>query len=124
MVILLGNRHLNGYAEGIKGKTMSELISPIAYQIGVGGVGGFVVGYAVKKISKLVMILIGLAIITLPYLGASGILNINYDKLWEALSNFFVFLGDTVSWFASLIVSVLPFMGSFIAGFLLGFRFG
>jgi len=124
MVILLGNRHLNGYAEGIKGKTMSELISPIAYQIGVGGVGGFVVGYAVKKISKLVMILIGLAIITLLYLGASGILNINYDKLWEALSNFFVFLGDTVSWFASLIVSVLPFMGSFIAGFLLGFRFG
>ncbi|HDD70327.1 hypothetical protein CW667_02605 [Candidatus Bathyarchaeota archaeon] len=103
---------------------MSELISPIAYQIGVGGVGGFVVGYAVKKISKLVMILIGLAIITLLYLGASGILNINYDKLWEALSNFFVFLGDTVSWFASLIVSVLPFMGSFIAGFLLGFRFG
>ncbi len=124
MVILLGNRHLNGYAEGIKGKTMSELISPIAYQIGVGGVGGFIVGYAVKKISKLVMILIGLAIIVLLYLGASGILSINYDKLWEALSNFFAFLGETVSWFASLILSVLPFMGSFIAGFLLGFRFG
>ncbi len=124
MVILLGNRHLNGYAEGIKGKTMSELISPIAYQIGVGGVGGFIVGYAVKKISKLVMVLIGLAIIVLLYLGASGILSINYDKLWEALYNFFAFLGETVSWFAGLILSVLPFMGSFIAGFLLGFRFG
>ena len=124
MVILLGNRHLNGYAEGIKGKTMSELISPIAYQIGVGGVGGFIVGYAVKKISKLVMVLIGLAIIVLLYLGASGILSINYDKLWEALYNLFAFLGETVSWFAGLILSVLPFMGSFIAGFLLGFRFG
>ncbi len=102
---------------------MNELISPFAYQIGIGGIGGFIVGYAVKKISKLIIVLTGLAILALLYLGISGVISINYGKLWEALSNFLVFLGQAASWIVGLI-SVLPFAGSFIAGFLLGFKLG
>jgi uncharacterized membrane protein (Fun14 family) len=102
---------------------MNELISPLAYQIGIGGIGGFIVGYAVKKISKLIIVLTGLAILALLYLGISGVISINYGKLWEALSNFLVFLGQAASWIVGLI-SVLPFAGSFIAGFLLGFKLG
>jgi uncharacterized membrane protein (Fun14 family) len=51
------------------------------------------------------------------------VISINYGKLWEALSNFLVFLGQAASWIVGLI-SVLPFAGSFIAGFLLGFKLG
>ena len=102
---------------------MSEIISPLIYQFGIGGVGGFIVGYAVKKISKLVAVLIGLFIIILLYLGASGIISINYNKLWNALSDGLGLAGQAADWLIGLI-SLLPFMGSFVVGFLLGFKLG
>ncbi|MGQ9551653.1 MAG: FUN14 domain-containing protein [Candidatus Bathycorpusculaceae bacterium] len=102
---------------------MSEIISPLVYQLGVGAVGGFIVGFAVKKISKLLLVLLGIFIVALIYLGVSGIISINYDALWNALAGGLSFLGQAGSWLIGL-VSLIPFMGSFIAGFLLGLKIG
>jgi len=102
---------------------MSDIVSPLAYQLGLGGVGGFIVGFALKKISKLIVILMGLFIIVLLYLSTSGIISINYDKLWSALQGGLGYLGQAASWLVGLI-SLLPFAGSFIVGFLLGFKLG
>jgi uncharacterized membrane protein (Fun14 family) len=102
---------------------MSEIISPLAYQLGLGGIGGFIVGFAVKKLSKLIAILIGLFIIALIYLSTRGIISINYEKLWDALKNALGFVGQATEWFIS-VISLLPFMGSFVVGFLLGFKLG
>ncbi|MGA3192400.1 MAG: FUN14 domain-containing protein [Candidatus Bathyarchaeia archaeon] len=60
---------------------MSEVVSPLVFQLGVGGVGGFIVGFALKKLSKLVPVLIGVFILALIYLSTRGIININYDVL-------------------------------------------
>lgn len=106
-----------------EGLWMSEILSPLAYQLGIGGIGGFVVGYAFKKISKLIIVLIGVFIIALLYLGTSGIININYDKLWNAMAGWLGLAGEAAGWLIGLI-SLLPFMGSFIVGFLLGFKLG
>ncbi|MGQ9530979.1 MAG: FUN14 domain-containing protein [Candidatus Bathycorpusculaceae bacterium] len=102
---------------------MSEIISPLAYQLGLGGIGGFIVGYAIKKLSKLIAIVIGLFILALIYLSTQGIISINYGKLFDALKNGLGFAGQAAEWFIGLI-SLLPFMGSFIVGFLLGFKLG
>jgi len=102
---------------------MSEILSPLAYQLGIGGMGGFIVGYAIKKISKLIVILIGLFLIALLYLSTQGIININYGALWTALKGSFSFAGQVASWLIGL-VSILPFAGSFIVGFLLGLKLG
>jgi uncharacterized membrane protein (Fun14 family) len=102
---------------------MSEIVSPLVYQLGVGAVGGFIVGFAVKKISKLLLVLLGILIVVLLYLGVSGIISINYDALWSALAGSLGFLGQAGSWLIGL-VSLIPFMGSFIAGFLLGLKIG
>lgn len=102
---------------------MSEVISPLVFQLGVGGIGGFVVGFALKKISKLILILIGLFISALIYLSTRGIININYAGLWNALSGLFTWAGSAFSWLVS-IISVLPFAGSFVVGFLLGLKLG
>lgn len=102
---------------------MSELLPSLSFQIGAGGVGGFIVGYVVKKISKLVALVIGLFIIALIYLSTQGILNINYDALWNALSNGLGMAGSAFSWLIS-VISLLPFVGSLVAGFLLGFKLG
>jgi uncharacterized membrane protein (Fun14 family) len=102
---------------------MSELISPLIYQLGLGGIGGFIVGFTIKKISKLILFLIGLFLILLLYLGTSGIISINYESLFNALAGFLSFAGQAASWLVGLI-SLLPFVGSFFVGFLLGFKIG
>jgi uncharacterized membrane protein (Fun14 family) len=102
---------------------MSEILSPLVYQLGVGAIGGFIVGYVLKKISKLIVIIIGLFIIALLYLGTKGIISINYEALWNALANSLGMAGSAFSWIIG-IISLLPFAGSFIIGFLLGFKLG
>jgi uncharacterized membrane protein (Fun14 family) len=102
---------------------MSEVLPPIVFQMGAGGIGGFIVGFALKKLSKLIAIVIGLFLIVLIYLGTQGIISINYNALWGALSGSFGWLGSTFSWLIS-VISLLPFAGSFVVGFLLGFKMG
>lgn len=102
---------------------MSDVLPSLVYQLGLGGIGGFLAGYAIKKISKLIVVLIGIFVIALLYLGTRGIISINYEELWKALASLLGFLGQAASWLIGLI-SLLPFMGSFLAGFVLGFKLG
>jgi uncharacterized membrane protein (Fun14 family) len=102
---------------------MSDLVSPLVFQLGIGGIGGFIVGYTIKKLSKLILFLIGLFILILIYISTQGIININYSALWSALSDAFSWAGSAVSWLVG-VVSLLPFAGSFVAGFLLGLKIG
>jgi uncharacterized membrane protein (Fun14 family) len=102
---------------------MSEVLSPLVYQLGIGGIGGFIVGYTIKKICKLIIILIGLFFILLLYLGSTGIITISFEKLSEALTGLLSFAGQAAGWLIGLI-SVLPFVGSFAAASALGFKLG
>jgi len=102
---------------------MSEIISPLVYQLGIGAIGGFICGYTIKKISKLIVILIGVFIIALIYLSTQGIININYQALWNTVAGWLGGAQQAASWLVS-IISVLPFVGSFAVGFLLGFKLG
>jgi len=102
---------------------MSEITSPLVYQLGIGGVGGFIVGFAVKKISKLIIILIGIFLIALIYLSTQNIITINYQALWNAAAGLLGGAERAAPWLVGL-VSVLPFAGSFIVGFLIGFKLG
>ena len=102
---------------------MSEIFPSLGYQLGIGGIGGFIVGYAFKKMSKLIVIVLGLFIAALLYLGVQGIISINYGALWSALANALGMAGSAFSWIVG-VISLLPFAGSFIVGFLLGFKLG
>ncbi|MCD6431767.1 hypothetical protein DRO45_02835 [Candidatus Bathyarchaeota archaeon] len=102
---------------------MSSVFPSVAYQLGIGGVGGFVLGYIIKKVSKLIAVLLGLFILFLLYLGVKGVISINYDALLKAMTDLLGFAGQAAGWLIGF-VSLLPFMGSFIAGFLLGFKAG
>ncbi|MDH7564410.1 MAG: FUN14 domain-containing protein [Candidatus Bathyarchaeota archaeon] len=102
---------------------MSELLPSVGFQVGAGGIGGFIVGYAVKKISKLLAIVVGLFVVALIYLGTQGIISINYDALGESIEGALGLVDSASSWIVS-VISLLPFAGSFILGFLLGFKLG
>lgn len=102
---------------------MSEIVTPIVYQLGIGAVGGFIVGYALKKVTKIIAVVVGLFILALIVLGASGILMVNYGKLFEAVSGLFGESGQALGWLTA-IVAHLPFAGSFMVGVFLGWKIG
>jgi uncharacterized membrane protein (Fun14 family) len=102
---------------------MSEIVSPLVFQLGIGGVGGFIVGFALKKLSKLVLFLTGLFILALIYLSTQGIINVDYASLFSALAGLIGSAGSAFSWLVG-VISLLPFAGSFVVGFLLGLKIG
>lgn len=102
---------------------MSEVIGPVVYELGLGAVGGFAIGFALKKIAKIFLIIIGIFIAALLYLGASNIININFGALWNAIGGWFGGAGAAASLLIGFI-ALIPFIGSFAIGFFLGFKLG
>jgi uncharacterized membrane protein (Fun14 family) len=102
---------------------MSEIVSPLVFQLGLGAVGGFVVGFALKKLAKLFIVLIGIFVVALLYLGTSGVISINFGALWSTIAGWLGGAAQAAAWLVGLI-SLLPFIGSFMAGFFLGLKIG
>lgn len=102
---------------------MSEVISPLAYQVGLGGVVGFIAGYALKKLVKLALVIIGIFIIALVYLSYQGIISINFTALEQSVTGALGFTGQAAGWIGS-IISYVPLAGAFGLAFFLGFKMG
>ena len=102
---------------------MSEALNPIIYQLGIGSILGFFVGYAVKKLTKMVAILAGGFAVLLIYLGYEDVISVNYDKLAKMLENLMGTASQTSNLLTPLIAH-LPFAGSFIAGVAAGLKLG
>ena len=102
---------------------MSAILSPLGYQVGIGGVGGFIAGYALKKLVKLAVVIIGIFILALAYLGYKGIININYGALGDSVSGALGLTGQAADWLAPIIAH-LPLAGAFGLAFFLGFKMG
>jgi len=98
-------------------------LTPLTYQLGVGGIGGFIAGYALKKLMKIVAVIIGLIILLLVYLGYRGIITINYEALGGSVSGALGLTGQAAE-IVSPIIAHLPFAGAFGLGFFLGFKMG
>ena len=60
---------------------ISSNFSPLLTTIGFGGLAGFLIGFIIKKLTKILAIIAGIFLAALTYLGAQGIVNINWDKL-------------------------------------------
>ena len=100
-----------------------ELIIPLATQLGIGGISGFFVGYAMKKVAKLTAILIGLFFIGLQYLAYKGIIAINYTALKIWASSLIGQAGDAQGLIIDIFANV-PFGAGLAGGILLGLKQG
>lgn len=85
----------------------------VVTQFGFGGGAGFVLGYALKKVLKVFFVLLGLYLASLVYLDNRGYIDLNYNKMVEALQNL-----D----FSAMSFNV-PLAG-FALGFAVGFKAG
>jgi uncharacterized membrane protein (Fun14 family) len=95
---------------------MSVIIPEFFLSLGISGIGGFLVGYAAKKILKIIMVFLGLYLISLLYLMHIEVIKIDFTNLFAVLN---IFLGQTVSLFSN-IIAYLPVAGSFFSGLTLG----
>jgi uncharacterized membrane protein (Fun14 family) len=61
-------------------------IMPLVSTIGFGGIVGFLVGFALKRIMKILAVIAGVFFAALLYLESQHIVNVNWDKL-QTVSN-------------------------------------
>lgn len=98
---------------------MSEVLTsilPVIFPLSIGGIGGFFVGYAVKKVFRLAMV-IGVFIFSIAYMAYVNVINLNINALVETVSTFVATLGPFI---ITPLTSSLLLMGSFIVGLLFG----
>jgi uncharacterized membrane protein (Fun14 family) len=109
-----------------------ESITANATTIGLGGVVGFLLGYALKKIAKILAFIVGLFFAAILYFESNGIMNINWDKLQgiaqstvSSLTGLITTAGNGNSSALLPITNLgLPLTGSAAAGFAFGFMKG
>jgi uncharacterized membrane protein (Fun14 family) len=98
-----------------------------ATPIAVGGIAGFLVGYAIKKVIKIVLIIAGLMIVAIVGLGYQQYVSVDWTKIQEAGSGLMGNVSSsnipgTEQSISSVMAAFgIPLVGSLAAGFILGF---
>jgi uncharacterized membrane protein (Fun14 family) len=99
------------------------LVSPLTSELGIGGIGGFCVGYSLKKSAKIISVIVAFGFLGLQYLAQKGIIMIDYLALeaWAigVLGESSALQGFFVTFFAQI-----PFGVGFAGGLVLGFKKG
>jgi len=97
----------------------------LGLDVGGGAVIGGIIGFAAKKLAKVIAVIIGLELALFKFLESQRILTVD----WERLSAGLVGAGEAAtaqtppSW-AMTILSTLSISAGFTGGFLLGFKKG
>jgi len=99
---------------------LSDIFTNILVPIGISGASGFLIGYASKKIVKILIVLIGLYVLSLFYLVHKEVIEINSERLLETISSVVAQIAD----FLLSTIDYLPLSGSFVAGLALGLAKG
>ena len=102
-------------------------LQQIGLELGTGAVIGGIIGFAAKKIAKLIAIIVGLELALFKFLETRGILEVNWQAIGGAAQNTTNSAGSAASqppgWIMSLL-SALPVSAGFSGGFLVGFKQG
>jgi len=107
----------------IEMSSLSNILTPLAGEISIGGIGGFLAGWALKKVAKMVAVIIGLAFLGLQYLAYENIIQINYGALQDWANKLAGQAAGTQTIVTDFIVHA-PFGAAFIVSFYLGFQKG
>ncbi|HEY3999285.1 MAG TPA: FUN14 domain-containing protein [Candidatus Xenobia bacterium] len=101
---------------------LSQLVpwQVIGAQVGFGLVAGFCVGYAFKKLTLVLAIMIGIAMIALQFLVYYGLVNVN----WTGVQHAYAAHTPDLNGLWAILSANVPYAGAFSVGFVGGFRKG
>jgi len=102
-------------------------LQQIGIEAGGGAVIGGIIGFAAKKIAKLIAVLVGLQLALFKFLETRGILQVDWSAISGVAGNATRTVGESgqapPSWMTSLLAT-LPISAGFTGGFLIGFKKG
>ena len=102
---------------------MTNILTPLTSELGIGSISGFCVGYSLKKMAKIVTGILSLCFIGLQYLAYNKIIEINYG----AVEGFILdIIGETSAFQHSLMVYMtqMSYYVGFASGLALGIKKG
>ena len=100
-------------------------LQQLGLELGSGAVVGGIIGFAAKKVAKIIAIIVGLELALFKFLESRQILTVD----WERLTAGMIETGEAAAsgappdW-AMTILSTLSVSAGFTGGFLLGFKMG
>ena len=97
----------------------------LGLEFGSGAIIGGIIGFAAKKIAKLVAVLVGIELALFKFLESRGILTVNWERLTAGAvrASQDAAAGQPPTWLMT-ILSTLSISTGFTGGFLLGFKQG
>jgi len=98
---------------------MGEAFPPETLKhLGFGALLGFMVGFTLKRILKLMLFVLGIYLISLLWLADIGVLSVRWEVLAKAVESLF----SSTESFSRGVIGTLSFGGSFAVGFALGMK--
>ena len=100
--------------------------SPLLTSVGFSGLTGFLIGYAIKHVMKILAVGAGLLFAALMYFQQQGIVNVNWDKLQTLSQNAVSILANATGQLSHTSTSIssanfaLPMTGTAALGFAIG----
>jgi uncharacterized membrane protein (Fun14 family) len=98
-----------------------DFIVPFVGTLGFGGLMGYGVGYAAKKVSKLALVAMGIIFFLIQYLVYKGFATVDWGSVAEAGGEA-VKSGGALFW--KVVTYNVSLGAGFVAGIVLGFRKG
>jgi uncharacterized membrane protein (Fun14 family) len=97
----------------------------LGLELGSGAVIGGIIGFATKKLAKILAVIVGLELALFKFLESRGILSVRWDKLSAGmLEASKAGTADVPPSWISSILSTLSVGAGFTGGFLVGFKKG
>lgn len=103
-----------------------QSVLPWVQQIGFGAVAGFVAGYALKKVGKLVALAIGLLFVVIQLLAWWGFLSVDWGVVQETVDPLLESESLNQAWrgLVTVLTYNIPFAATFVPAMVLGIRRG
>jgi uncharacterized membrane protein (Fun14 family) len=100
-------------------------VRQLGFEFGGGAIIGGIIGFAAKKVAKIIAVLVGLELALFKFLESRGILSVDWERLTAGLvkSSQDAATGAPPDWLMT-ILSTLSVSAGFAGGFFLGFRKG
>ncbi|QLH82859.1 FUN14 domain-containing protein [Halosimplex pelagicum] len=104
-------------------------LQQIGLELGSGAVIGGLIGFAAKKVAKIIAILVGVELALFKFLESQGILVVDWERLSAGLVNASSAATDAATGsqppgIVVSLLSVIPVSAGFAGGFLVGFKKG
>ncbi|QSG09106.1 FUN14 domain-containing protein [Halapricum desulfuricans] len=94
----------------------------LGLEIGGSGALGFLIGFAAKKIAKVIAVIIGAELVLFKFLESRGIISVRWDKLTAGLAKAQETGTAQAQDWVTTFVSTAGVGAGFVGGFALGFK--